>query len=188
LSSSTGRHALPGNRHAVSAIAFFKCVYDLITAAAKAPTALSKDPREELAIVTAAFSVQLIQILIASIAAIIGYGLFSSARTAGKQVIPREDRAILTALIKEEKEKGIDQYIRLSSLIGATGFFTRLGLAGLPLATIGLTLIFTALSFWGTAYLDLAKLTLGAFIGSYVQRQATPGTGGGPNIPRAPLA
>jgi hypothetical protein len=64
-------------------------------------------------------------------------------------------------------------YIRLSSLSGLVGTFTKIGLSGLPLATIGLTFIFTLLSVFGANFFDLARLTLGAFIGSYVQRTAT---------------
>jgi hypothetical protein len=61
--------------------------------------------------------------------------------------------------------------VRLSSLSGATGTATKLGLTGLPLATVGLTIFFSAISIFGAqGFLDLAKLTLGAFIGSFVQR------------------
>jgi hypothetical protein len=53
-----------------------------------------------------------------------------------------------------------------------TGSFTQLGLTGLPLATIGLTLFFSFLALvHPDGFLDLTKLTLGAFIGSFVQRQ-----------------
>ena len=63
----------------------------------------------------------------------------------------------------------IDQYVRLSSLAKFTGTFTQLGLTGLPLATIALTLFFALLSIFKPDFLDLTKLTLGAFIGSFVQ-------------------
>lgn len=155
----------------VAAFTLIKTVYDLITAAAPQ---IVKDPREQLAVMIAAFSVQLIQIVISVLSAMIGYLLLRAAGTSSKQVIPEHDRMLLSSLIHDEKDKGIDLYVRLSSLIGATGVFTRLGLVGLPLATIGLTLLFTGVSLgWGKEYLDLAKLTLGAFIGSYVQRQVT---------------
>jgi len=49
---------------------------------------------------------------------------------------------ILSAALTKCDEDPIGQYIRLSSLTGATGFFTKLGLSGLPLATIALTLFF----------------------------------------------
>jgi len=91
--------------------------------------------------------------------------------TGSRIVIPDEDRALLENLIREANEKAIDQYVRLSSLSGATGTATKLGLTGLPLATVGLTIFFSAISIFGAqGFLDLAKLTLGAFIGSFVQR------------------
>ena len=77
---------------------------------------------------------------------------------------------MLEELIKQENSKGIELYIRLSSLGGPTGTATKLGLTGLPLATIGLTLIFAIIALFEPAFLDLVKLTLGAFIGSFVQR------------------
>jgi hypothetical protein len=50
--------------------------------------------------------------------------------------------------------------------------FTKLGLTGLPLTTVVLTLIFSFMAAAGAeGFMDLAKLTLGAFIGSFVQRQ-----------------
>jgi hypothetical protein len=59
----------------------------------------------------------------------------------------------------------------LSSLSGTTGTATKLGLTGLPLATVGLTIFFSVIAIFGVdGFLDLAKLTLGAFIGSFVQR------------------
>jgi hypothetical protein len=74
----------------------------------------------------------------------------------------------------EGKPDPIDQYVRLRALSGMSGNFTKLGVTGLPLTTVVLTLIFSVISLLsvnGTsaAFLDLAKLTLGAFIGSFVQ-------------------
>ncbi len=93
------------------------------------------------------------------------------ATDSPRVVITKEDRALLEQLIRDGNEKGIDQYVRLSSLSGVTGTYTKLGLTGLPLATIGLTLFFSVVSiFHESGFLDLAKLTLGAFIGSFVQR------------------
>lgn len=106
--------------------------------------------------------------------AVFGYGLLSAAGAAAKEVIPRSDYALLSALIVDEKEKAIDLYVILNSLSGATGFFTKIGITGLPLATIALSIIFTILGLIqgsGTKLFDLASLTLGAFLGSYVQRQ-----------------
>jgi hypothetical protein len=47
------------------------------------------------------------------------------------------------------------------------------------LATIGLTIFFSLLSLKSPQFLDLAKLTLGAFIGSFVQKQVGERQGGG---------
>lgn len=58
-----------------------------------------------------------------------------------------------------------------------SGMFTKLGVTGLPLTTVFLTLVFAFISLLpvaekvSTSFLDLTKLTLGAFIGSFVQRQ-----------------
>ena len=87
-------------------------------------------------------------------------------------VIPPQDYELLAPLISDGKAESIDQYVRLSSLAKFTGTFTQLGLTGLPLATIALTLFFSAMALVRPDdFLDLAKLTLGAFIGSFVQRQ-----------------
>jgi hypothetical protein len=87
-------------------------------------------------------------------------------------VIPPQDYELLAPLVTDGKSESIDQYVRLSSLAKFTGTFTQLGLTGLPLATIGLTLFFAALALGRpNDFLDLTKLTLGAFIGSFVQRQ-----------------
>lgn len=102
---------------------------------------------------------------------ILAFLCFRGAGSINRNVIPDADRSLLTSLIIKD-EQGIDQYIRLSSLSGTTGFFTKLGLTGLPLATIGLTILFTLL-YMGSGNVtlfDLAKLTLGAFLGSYVQK------------------
>lgn len=88
-------------------------------------------------------------------------------------VNPHEWRILSAALTKCEDDP-IGQYIRLSSLTGATGFFTKLGLSGLPLATIALTLFFAIGSLVApdeARFYDLTQLTLGAFIGSFVQKQ-----------------
>lgn len=103
----------------------------------------------------------------------IGYVLLRSAGMASKEVIPTQDYELLSTILLDQKDKGVDHYIRLSSLTGVTGFFTKIGLSGLPLATIALTLIFALLFLVAGQedFFDLAKLTLGAFLGSYVQRR-----------------
>jgi hypothetical protein len=102
----------------------------------------------------------------------IGYRLIVAAGATTTAVIPQQDYALLAPLIADGKAESIDQYVRLSSLGTFTGRFTQIGLTGLPLATIGLTLFFSVVAiFHSEGFLDLTKLTLGAFIGSFVQRQ-----------------
>jgi len=137
----------------------------------------NEDLKLQIALVGGKLAVPLLLLAAAMLSTLAGYLLLRGAGAATRQVIPPQDRDLLNRLITDEKITGVDQYIRLSSLSGVTGVFTRLGLVGLPLATIGLTVIFTALALLpgdrSEKFLDLAKLTLGAFIGSYVQRQAT---------------
>lgn len=110
-------------------------------------------------------------ILIAAVfLAIMGMRLIGKSSKEIPTIIPPADRQLLEPLIKEGKKEAIDQYVRLSSLSGFTGTFQKIGFTGLPLATAILTLIFSALSFQQTEFLELAKLTLGAFIGSFVQK------------------
>ncbi|MGD0103701.1 MAG: hypothetical protein ABSC06_06650 [Rhodopila sp.] len=105
---------------------------------------------------------------------LIGFRVAAGGFAAPAVVIPENDRKLLEQLIRDQNEKGIDQYVRLSSLGGAAGTATQLGLTGLPLATIGLTVFFSALAVMKVdGFLDLAKLTLGAFIGSFVQRNVS---------------
>jgi hypothetical protein len=100
-----------------------------------------------------------------------GARVIMSGLSLPKVVLPPQDRKVLQDLIRDGNEKGIDQYIRLSSLSGMRGAATKLGLTGLPLATMSLTILFSALVILGIdGFLDLAILTLGAFIGSFVQR------------------
>ena len=114
----------------------------------------------------------IVLLLTAALSSLIGFMLFRTAGAASRDVIPWNDRRLLSSMLTDGNSTGIDQYVRLSSLSGTTGFFTKIGLSGLPLATIGLTLIFAVLSLGGSEnFAELAKLTLGAFLGSYVQRQ-----------------
>ena len=107
----------------------------------------------------------------------VGYKLVVASGASAENPIPPNDYALLAPLIREGKAESIDQYVRLSSLSGFTGTFTKLGLTGLPLTTVALTLIFAALALLPIdtesqrSFFDLTKLTLGAFIGSFVQRQ-----------------
>ena len=110
--------------------------------------------------------------LITLFGAYIGYRLVVAAGATSTVVIPPQDYQLLAPLISDGKTESIDQYVRLSSLAKFTGTFTQLGLTGLPLATIAMTLFFSIMALAKPDdFLDLAKLTLGAFIGSFVQRQ-----------------
>lgn len=101
---------------------------------------------------------------------IVGIRLLGAAGKGVPTVIPPDDRDLLEPLIKAANAPAINQYVILSSLTGFTGTFQKIGFSGLPLATVSLTLIFSALSFLDGDFLELAKLTLGAFIGSFVQK------------------
>jgi hypothetical protein len=127
-----------------------------------------------------AYSSELTMILCLLVSSLFAFLSFKAAGNINRRVIPENDQKLLNELILKD-EQGIDQYIRLSSLSGTTGFFTKLGLTGMPLATIGLTIFFTVLSLitGGAGLYDLAKLTLGAFLGSYVQK-------GGPQVFKTP--
>jgi hypothetical protein len=122
--------------------------------------------------------------------------LFGRAGSLTSQVIRNEDRELLVPLLREPNVEAISQYIRLASLSGFAGTFTYLGFTGLPLATVVLTLILllTAIGVSDDdlqkSIFDMAKLTLGAFLGSFVQRNieqekvvAGTGIGAGPPPP-----
>ncbi|MCA0400761.1 MAG: hypothetical protein LCH38_08100 [Proteobacteria bacterium] len=111
-------------------------------------------------------------------AAWIGLRLFAKAGQSANYVIRPEDQEFIWPLIAEPKPDAIDQYIRLASLSGMSGTFTKIGFTGLPLATVALTLVFVGLALFNlsnkevaTTLFDMSKLTLGAFIGSFVQKQ-----------------
>jgi hypothetical protein len=105
---------------------------------------------------------------------LVGMQLIGKAGKGTQTIIPPDDRVLLAPLIAAGKKDSIDLYVTLSSLGGFTGTFQKIGFTGLPLATAILTLIFAGLSFLEDAqppqFLELAKLTLGAFIGSFVQK------------------
>ena len=93
-------------------------------------------------------------------------------------VVPPRDLPIIEEAIKQGKPEPVDQYIRLASLTGFVGLFQKIGLTGLPLTTLALVAFFASGVMWFDdntetfkAFLDFTKLTLGAFIGSFVQRQ-----------------
>jgi hypothetical protein len=106
---------------------------------------------------------------------VIGYLLLNASGGETRSALPRQDSVLLARLILDEKEQGIKLYVTLSSLSGFTGVFTKIGFTGLPLATMGLTLLLTILSITtqNDHYIQMAQLTLGAFIGSFVERRQT---------------
>jgi hypothetical protein len=115
--------------------------------------------------------------LIGIIAALFAIRLFTKAGSLSSQVIRPEDRALLDPLIRDAKKEAINEYIRLASLTGFVGTFTKLGFTGLPLVTVALTLILLVISLllhrdpdMQKSVFDMAKLMLGAFVGSFVQR------------------
>lgn len=110
------------------------------------------------------------------IAALLRTFLMRKSIAASAQTIANRDRMLLEPLIAGSKKDAISQYVRISSLTGVTGFFTKLGFTGLPLVTaaLGVLLILLAIFESGETsaqLMDLAKLVIGAFIGSFVQRK-----------------
>ena len=123
------------------------------------------------------FLAPLFALVAGTLCALLGTRLLKAAGVATQRVIPAHDYELLSSAIRDGNEKAVSEYIRLSSLRGITGTSTRVGLTGLPLATIVLTVFLAVLGLLDQKFFDLAQLTLGAFIGSYVQkRQAPPAT------------
>ena len=107
------------------------------------------------------------------ICAVIGIRLLKSSGAVTSYIIAPHDYPVLGPAISSGNEAAVTQFIRLSSLSGVTGTFTKIGLTGLPLATIFLTIFLALLGLANAQFFDLAKLTLGAFLGSFVQREAS---------------
>ena len=104
--------------------------------------------------------------------AFFGSRLLRAGGLTSAPVISAQDMVILGPAVSQANSDAITQWIRLNSLTGWVGFFTKIGLTGLPLATIVLTILLSLLGLVNTECFELAKLTLGAFLGSFVQRQA----------------
>jgi hypothetical protein len=159
-----------------AAVAFFYGIFSLIASKTTTAVQSTADPlnfwRE---LVLPNFGVITIT-AIGIICAFFALRLFSKAGSLTSQVIRTEDRKLLEPLISEPKKEAISEYIRLASLSGFSGTFTKLGFTGLPLATVTLTLILLAIAIFSQdeelqkGVFDMAKLTLGAFLGSFVQR------------------
>src|SRR5207237_5894632 len=84
-------------------------------------------------------------LLFTMLSAWLGFSLIRSLRMGRREVIPRQDKDILGPAIGKA-ENPIDEYVKLSGLIGVTGFFRKLEFSGMPLATILMTLILCLLS------------------------------------------
>ena len=132
-------------------------------------------------------------IWIAMLSALVGYILLRAARNPDAEntgnALPSDARELLRAWL-QKSEDPIGDWTKLVGLTGGTGVFRKLELSGMPLATILMTLLFCVLGLIapvlpkvlpGTAgadtfdaaakiFLDMAKLTLGAFIGSFVTK------------------
>jgi hypothetical protein len=116
----------------------------------------------------------IVLLIIGIVCALLGKRLLTTTQNALARTIPGDDIPMVQDAVIAGKPDPIDQYVRLRSLTGWAGTFTKLGVTGLPLVTVFLTLVFSLISLLpydkATGFLDLAKLTLGAFIGSFVQR------------------
>ena len=138
------------------------------------------DMREALkwADVLQVFFAPLMLFVIAIFSSLLGFSMLQISGRPSRRVIHPDDYKLLSEMLLKGNHAGIDDWIRLSSLTGIIGGFTKVGMFGLPLATIILTIGFAGLAVvtihWpetSKAMFDLSKLTLGAFIGSFVQRQ-----------------
>lgn len=122
------------------------------------------------------FSSHLFLLAAAILSSTAGYSLLRSAGAAFKEIIPEKDADLIYELLRKNKTDALDNYIKLASLSGLVGACTKLGITGLPLATISLTVFFAILGLFPdneaakSGFFDLSKLTLGAFIGSFVQQ------------------
>lgn len=119
------------------------------------------------------FLAPLLGIFSGIVCAVIGTRLLTSSGAVTSYVIAPHDYPVLGPAISSGNEAAVSQFIRLSSLSGLTGTFTKIGLTGLPLATIFLTIFLALLGLADPQFFELAKLTLGAFLGSFVQREAS---------------
>jgi hypothetical protein len=122
-----------------------------------------------------------LHVAVGAIAFIFGYLMLGGRRSG---TIPQEDFHLFDRKYLSRQDE-IGQYGALRKLSGVPGFFRNLGIIGLPLATVAITVLFCALALtcylinaanrsqvvpdsFPTAVLELSKLTLGAFIGSFV--------------------
>lgn len=112
----------------------------------------------------------------------------------GFPLLRRRESASLAGVAELARREGdpVAAYEKLSKLFGLRGFLTTTNITGMPFATICMTIIFCAIALashivnaiaasngatagiipvdFPNGVLELAKLTLGAFIGSFVNR------------------
>jgi len=81
-------------------------------------------------------------LIIGVVTALLGQRLLTTAQMPYTRTIPKDDLPLVEDAVKQGKPEPIDQYVRIRSLSGWAGNFTKLGITGLPLTTVFLTLIF----------------------------------------------
>lgn len=67
-------------------------------------------------------------LLIGIVTALLGQRLLATARMASARTIPKEDLPLIADAVKAANGDAIDQYVRLRSLSGWAGNFTKLGI------------------------------------------------------------
>ncbi len=117
----------------------------------------------------------LILLIAGGLSAVAGFLCLDASNPSAPELMPPHDRRDLIEEISKGNTAAIELYLRLRNIRGVSGFFQKLGLSGLPIATIFITLVFTILAVntagkTSETLFDLAKLTIGAFIGSFVTR------------------
>src|ERR1044072_4308572 len=121
-----------------ASVAFFYGIFSLIVAGTSTRIASAAGPVDIWREVVLPYFGVIIICFIGMLCAMFALRLFSKAGSLSSQVIRPEDRALLEPLIKEPRKDAIAEYIRLASLSGFSGTFTKLGFTGLPLATVAL--------------------------------------------------
>jgi len=161
----------------VAAIGFYYAVIRIIGSSGKAIRVDRTESPELFWQHLIADNIEIVSIIIVAILSVMfALRLFSKAGSLTSEVIRERDRKLLEPLISAANKEAINEYIRLASLSGFAGTFQYLGFTGLPLATVVLTLVLLFTALWvddddlRRGMFDMAKLTLGAFLGSFVQR------------------
>jgi hypothetical protein len=127
-----------------------------------------------------------VHIIIGTLSFVFGYVLLRKPRTP-------ESHSILLQHSLRNSTDPIRDFQAITETSGVPGFFRSLGITGLPLATVTITVLFCLLAIMSYGInalgdkeivpaefpklvLELSKLTLGAFIGSFVSRSQSAGT------------